>query len=240
MRSTTTLLMGLAFATGCASTTGSSHGVTHREHVGSIQVVFTNASPETMCALHMSFEDQKDFGDNWLPEAGLPTGQSVEFKVKPGKYKATWNTCKTSESKPYYAGTKIGELGIEVDQQTQLFAYIADTIAPTKRAPALGRDYKLVRFQGQAIETIARTAPAKVDAFAAAQADLASRSNAKPAPAAEPVAAAEPAKPDAKPAKLDARDLVDPKARRTTKRGMKPTLDRKHDVAAASVKYGTR
>ncbi len=233
----TTLLMGLAFATGCASTSGSSHGTTHRNHAGSIQVVFTNASPEKMCELHMSFVDQKDFGDNWLPANGLASGKSVEFKVKPGKYKATWSTCKTSDSKPYYAGTRIGELGIEVDQQTQLFAYIADTIAPTKRAPALGRDYKLVRFQGQPIETIANTAPAKVDAFAAAEAGLSSRGNAKPvadAEPAKPVADAEPAKPDdAKPAKFNARDLVDPKARKT-KRAIKPSAER--DAPAPTVK----
>src|SRR5688572_33108020 len=50
----------------------------------------------------------------------ISSGKSIEFKVKPGKYQATWNTCPSGD-KPYYAGTLIGEAAIGVDQQTQLF-----------------------------------------------------------------------------------------------------------------------
>nr|MBA3820588.1 hypothetical protein [Deltaproteobacteria bacterium] len=166
------LVIGLAITGGCAASTGASHGVTYREYVGTTTVVFTNASPEQMCELHMSFEDRRDYGDNWLTPAGLPSGKSIEFQVRPGTYKATWNTCKKSATTPYYAGTATGELAIHVTQQTQLFAYTADVVVPTKRAAALGRDYQVVRFPGQAIEAIAQTAPAKVDAFAAAEAGL--------------------------------------------------------------------
>src|SRR5688500_481376 len=103
MRSTNFVLtLGLVLAGGCAAGAGGARGSTHAQHAGSVQVIFTNATPDKMCDLHMSFEDQKDMGDNWLPEEGLASGKSVEFKVKPGKYQATWATCKNGD-KPYYA-----------------------------------------------------------------------------------------------------------------------------------------
>src|SRR5688572_4437775 len=142
MRSTNLVVMALLV--GCAGGAGGSRGVTHREHLGSIQVVFTNATPDRMCELRMSFEDQKQMGDNWLPEDGLPSGKSIEFKVRHGTYQATWATCKDGD-KPYHAGTLIGELAIGIDQQTQLFAYTADVVVPTKRAAVLTRDYKIVK-----------------------------------------------------------------------------------------------
>lgn len=227
------LTVGLVLTGACATTSGTSRGLTHREHLGSTQVIFTNATPERMCALHMSFDDQQAMGDNWLPAGGLASGKSVEFMVRPGKYQATWNTCKDGD-KPYYAGTLIGETGIAVDQQTQLFAYVADSVPPTKRAPVLGRDYRIVKFSGQPVEPIAKTAHVKVDAFAAAEASLGGKST---------PAKSEPAKPETveKTEKFSAKGIVDPKAKRTTKRAsVRPSLDRKHDVAATNVKYQAR
>ena len=83
------MTLGVVAVTGCASGAGQ----TKRELAGSIKVVFTNASPQPMCDLQMTLEQSSQFGDNWLPAGGVPSGASIEFKVKPGKYKATWSTC---------------------------------------------------------------------------------------------------------------------------------------------------
>jgi hypothetical protein len=189
-----------------------------------------------MCELHMSYDDTKDMGDNWLPAGGVPSGKSIEFKIKPGKYQATWNTC--SEKGSYYAGTLIADTSIGIDdQQTQLFAYVADTIAPTKRAPVLTRDYKIVKFSGQPVGPIDRSAPPPaIDAFAVVEKQLA-RGTAAPSRTAEP-----------RFEKFSAKDFVDPKltkraAFKTTKgkrAKIRPSLDRKHDVAAANVRYRSR
>ena len=229
MRTTNFVLtVGLTLTTACAAGAGGSRGVTHREHVGSTQVIFTNATPQKMCELHMTYDEQRDMGDNWLPEGGLPSGKSIEFKIRPGKYQATWSTCRDGDN-TYYAGTLIADTNINVDdQQTQLFAYIADNVAPTKRAPVLTRDYKIVKFSGQPIGPIDRT-PVKVDAFAVAEASLGPKgAQAKTAP----VAAA--------PEKFSAKGMIDPKAKRTAKRDVRPSLDRKHDVVGSKVKYKTR
>jgi hypothetical protein len=166
----------------------------------------------------MAYDEKRDMGDNWLPEGGLPSGKSVEFKIRPGKYQATWSTCRDGDA-TYYAGTLIADTSIEVDgQQTQLFAYIADNVAPTKRAPVLTRDYKIVKFSGQPIGPIDRTAPpVKVDAFAVAEASLGG-------PKATPPAKTEVA---AQPAKFSAKGMIDPKAKRTAKRDVKPSFARK-------------
>jgi hypothetical protein len=237
MRATNFVLtVGLVLTGACAGA-GSSRGVTHREHIGSVQVIFTNATPDRMCELHMTFDEQRDMGDNWLPEGGLASGKSVEFKVKPGKYQATWNTCKDGD-KPYYAGTLIGDTSINVGQQTQLFTYVADTVAPTKRAPVLGRDYQVVKFSGQPVGPIAKSGPApQRDAFAAVEKEL----GRGVAPA-----KTEPMKFE----KFSAKDMIDPKAKTNAslkikaKQGkrpaVRPSLDRKHDVAASNVRYRTR
>lgn len=224
------LTVGLTLTTACAVGAGGSRGVTHREHVGSTQVIFTNATPAKMCELHMTYDDKRQMGDNWLPEGGLPSGKSIEFKINPGKYQATWSTCQDG-NKTYFAGTLTADTSIDVDgQQTQLFAYVADNVAPTKRAPVLTRDYKIVKFSGQPVGPIDRAAPVKVDAFAQAEAAL---GGPKAAPAkTEPVAA---------PAKFSAKGMIDPKAKRTAKRDvMKPSLNRKHDVVGSKVKYRAR
>ena len=227
------LTVGLVLTGACAGA-GNSRGVTHREHLGSVQVIFTNATPDRMCELHMTFDDKRDMGDNWLPAGGLASGKSIEFKVQPGKYQATWNTCKDGD-KPYFAGTLIGDTSINVGQQTQLFTYVADTVAPTKRAPVLGRDYQVVKFSGQPVGPIATSGPvAKRDAFAAFEKEL---GHGIAPEKTEPV----------KFEKFSAKDMVDPKAKTTSKASKKgkrpavrPSLDRKHDVAASNVRYRTR
>ena len=153
MRSSTRLvLVGVVVGgVGCLAVAPEPRGTTRAQYAGAVPVVFTNASPERMCGLFMSFDQDDDYGDNWLPEEGVPSGGSVQLRVKPGKYKARWDTCKTGKDQPYYAATLWRETAVVVDRQTQLYAYVADAVAPTKRAAAMGRDHRVVRFTGQAI-----------------------------------------------------------------------------------------
>ena len=152
-RSTRLVLVGVAVgASGCLSVAPEPHGTTRAKYAGEVLVMFTNASPERMCGLFMTEDTEDDYGDNWLPVAGVPSGSSIELRVKPGKYKARWDTCKTGKDQPYYAATLWRETAVIVDRQTQLYAYVADAVAPTKRAAAMGRDYRVVRFTGQAID----------------------------------------------------------------------------------------
>ena len=232
MRSTNIVLtVGLLLTGACAAGAGGSRGTTHREYMGSVQVIFTNATPGRMCELHMTFDDQRDMGDNWLPAGGLASGKSAEFRVKSGKYQATWSTCKDGD-KPYFAGTLIGDTSINVGQQTQLFTYVADTVAPTKRAPVLGRDYQVVKFSGQPVGPIGNASPlAPRDRFAEVERELGR--------GAAPLAA--------QPAKFEpfsAKDMIDPKAkakaRKTKRAAVRPSLVRKHDVAASNVNYRAR
>ena len=153
MRSSTSLVsmaMVLGGLIGCGSMMPTeSRGVMRKQLAGTSSVVFTNASPDKMCGLYMSNDRNGKFGDNWLPREGLASGKSIEVKVKPGKYQATWNTCKTI-GKPYFAATLTQETAFAVGEPTQLFAFVADTVAPTKRAAV--RDFhKMIKFQGQAI-----------------------------------------------------------------------------------------
>src|SRR5687768_12562803 len=109
-------LGGLVLSFGCSFTTlGESRGETAREYRGGVPVVFTNATPDRMCGLYMSFDDADAYGDNWLPAGGLAPGKSIDFQVRHGKYKARWDTCRPpSKAKPYYAATLYRELGITV------------------------------------------------------------------------------------------------------------------------------
>lgn len=136
----------------CATTVPEPRGATYAHYAGTVQVIFTNASPDPMCGLYMSFDDDDTYGDNWLPEGGVAAGASVQFRVKSGKYKARWDTCKLGKAKPYYAATLWREMAVSVDQQTQLYAYVADKVAPTARAATMDRDYQVVRFPGQPID----------------------------------------------------------------------------------------
>jgi hypothetical protein len=157
-------LLIAVLASGCAVTAPSSRGVTRAEYQGGVHLVFTNASPAKMCELRMSSDAQPDYGDNWLPEGGLASGASLKLTVRPGTYKAMWSTCPTGSHDGYYAGTLWHDTAVEVSTDTQLYAYVAGTVAPTKHASLLGVDYTVVRFQGQAIgpiaTAIARPAPA--------------------------------------------------------------------------------
>jgi hypothetical protein len=114
--------------------------------------MFTNASPARLCGLFMTDDTDDDYGDNWLPAEGLPSGRSVELRMKPGRYKARWDSCKAGPEQPWFAATLWRETAVVINQQTQLYAFVADAVAPTTRAAAMGRDYRVVRFVGQPIE----------------------------------------------------------------------------------------
>src|SRR5215203_4397360 len=92
-------LLALSLLTGCM-TSFESHGATAKQYAGTVDVVMVNATPEKMCGLYMSYDNDVEYGDNWLPESGLPVGKSVAFKVKPGTYKAKWNSCKDISDAP--------------------------------------------------------------------------------------------------------------------------------------------
>jgi hypothetical protein len=208
-----TLLAIIACAVGCVDVGPGTHGETLKHYAGTVSVVFTNATPNTMCNLSMSADNSDSYGDNWLPAAGLPSGKSIEFHVQPGRYKATWNTCHHQGANPYYAGTLFRERSFEVKKDAlQLFAYIADTVAPTKRAAVVAA-HQMVRFEGMAISA---------DTGRVAE---------KP----EVVAAAAPAEPA--PAHFDAKDWIDAKAA-AKKPAIRPSLKRTHDMAEdARVSY---
>jgi hypothetical protein len=149
MRSLPLVGMSLALA-GCVSMMQEPRGATMKEMAGDVSLVFTNASPDAVCELNLSSDGTDDHGDNWLPTGGLASGKSIDFKVKPGKYKAVWSTCRAA-NKPYYAGTRWREDAVEVRESTQLFAYVASNRAPTSIAPP--RDHhRMVRFAGQSID----------------------------------------------------------------------------------------
>jgi hypothetical protein len=147
--------IGLFVLVGCSTAASQRpHGETLRAYAGGIPLVFTNATPDKMCGLYMSDDGDMDYGDNWLDARGLPSGVSVEMHVKPGTYKARWETCPKKGSLPTFAATLWREMAFEVDHETQLYAYVADSVPPTKRAAVLGRDHVKVMFQGQAVAPI--------------------------------------------------------------------------------------
>jgi len=181
------LLVVALLASGCAVHSSGSRGVTRAEYRGGVKVMFTNASPVTMCELRMSSDAQPEYGDNWLPERGVASGSSIELHVAPGTYKAMWSTCPSGKD-GYYAATLWHETAVAISGDVQLYAYVADGVAPTKHAALLGVDYTVVRFQGQAIGPIVAA-------------------NAHPVkPVEEPVVAAAPV------AKLNAAAFIDPAA----------------------------
>jgi hypothetical protein len=255
---------------GCVSAAAREpRGATKLEMAGNVSLVFTNASPDPVCELSIAPDSRDDYGDNWLPPEGLASGKSADFKVKPGKYKAVWSTCR-APNKPYYAGTMWREMAVDVADATQLFAYVASNVAPTSRAAP--RDFhKLVRFAGQAIdpnppkqaphiardpgEAIATIAPPKP--IITVMPGIAFR---LPAVKAEPIAAPPPPPPPVI-AKLDPRELaqwIDPKAvaevraraaKLQQQRGakatagvmpFKPAAARGHDLGNQAVGYKLR
>src|SRR5215212_11201745 len=107
-------------ACGYAGAGGASHGETLREYRGAVPVVFTNATPDRMCGLYMSFDDADSYGDNWLPAEGLAPGKSLEVKIRSGKYKARWDTCRSPDkAKPFYAATMFRERSVNIAEPTQ-------------------------------------------------------------------------------------------------------------------------
>jgi hypothetical protein len=148
----TILLLALA-TTGCYSTIPESRGVTRASYAGTTHLVFTNATPERMCNLSIASATATSYGDNWLPEGGLASGASIELRIKPGTYHTTWSTCREDFKQPFFAGTLYREFAFTLDrQEAQLYAYISDTVAPTKRAAVLGRQFNVVRAIGQKID----------------------------------------------------------------------------------------
>jgi len=82
------LLAAAVGMSGCVVGAASSdtRGVTRAHYAGPTTVRFTNASPDRMCGFYMTDDAEDSYGDNWLPEAGVPSGGSIDFAVKPGKY----------------------------------------------------------------------------------------------------------------------------------------------------------
>ena len=148
------LLSFLLVLVACAPT--ESHGTTAKEYRGGIPVTFINATPEKLCGLYISYDNDPEYGDNWLPVDGLPVGQSVDFKIKMGTYKARWNNCHDARDMPTvsYAATLVGETAIFLDQPVQLYAFVSDGVPPTKRAVPK-RNLKMVKFIGQTTEITA-------------------------------------------------------------------------------------
>jgi hypothetical protein len=205
-----------------------------------VPVLFTNASPARICSLFMSFDSEDDYGDNWLPAAGLPSGSSVELRIKPGKYKARWDTCRTGKDQPYYAATLWHETAVVVERQTQLYAYVADAVSPTKRAAPMGRDYRVVRFAGQSID--AHPKPYVPGQDPAPQVATPAPDELPPIAGfvglvvldAEQVAARIPVM-----EKFQARDFVDQRTKQPA-RAPQPSLTRKHDLADSAIEYRKR
>lgn len=224
MRSLHVSLIAL-FASGCYSTMTESRGVTRASYAGPTQLVFTNATPARMCNLAIASDAAPSFGDNWLPEGGLASGASIELRVQPGTYKATWSTCRDDYKQPFYAGTLFREFAFTLDrQEAQLYAFVSDSVAPTKRAATLGRQWKLVAAVGQQIDP--------VHPMKAAQPSFAERqvlAGDEPTPIAV-----------ATPAKIDLHDCIDWKlAKQIAKKrpvAAKPKTKgaKRFDVAAAS------
>jgi hypothetical protein len=148
---TISILAFTVTVSGCAMSGSANYGVTRSELKGTASVVFTNATPDPICSMQIQRDGERSFGDNWLP-AQLESGMSVDLKMKPGTYMATWNTCKR-DGRPYHAGTLTAQNAFTIKDgkdAVQLFAYVADTTAPTKRAAP--RDFHtMVRFPGQII-----------------------------------------------------------------------------------------
>ena len=124
------------------------HGATRFEYRGGLEVVFTNATPDAMCGLYLSDDRDLDYGDNWL-DARVPSGASIALRMRPGTYKARWETCPRKGSLPTYSATLWRETGFELERDTQLYAYVAEATPPTQRAAMLDRER--VMFAGQAV-----------------------------------------------------------------------------------------
>jgi hypothetical protein len=126
--------------------------------------VFINATPERLCGLYISFDTEIDYGDNWLPVGGLPVGKELEVKVKPGTYKAKWNSCKDVSDRPTtsYAATLVAGTAFQVSEPLQLYAFVSDGVAPTKRGVPRPK-LKMIKFIGQPTEIAATLPPSPAE-----------------------------------------------------------------------------
>lgn len=133
-----------------------SHGLTAKQYAGAVDVVLVNATPEKMCGLYMSFDTDHEYGDNWLPTAGLPVGKSITFKVRPGTYKAKWNSCSDVSDAPAanYSATLVAGTAFPITEPLQLYAFVSDGTPPTKRGMPVPK-LKMVKFIGQTTELTA-------------------------------------------------------------------------------------
>ncbi len=149
------VLSCLLLAAGCLST-AESRGVTAKEYAGTLPVAFINATPERLCGLYISYDSESEYGDNWLPDGGLPVGETIDLKIKEGTYKAKWNTCKDVRDvgSVNYSATLMGGTAIPITEPLQLYAFVSDGTPPTKRAVPRPR-LKLVKFIGQTTEITA-------------------------------------------------------------------------------------
>lgn len=143
---------------GCSST-GESRGTTAKEYGGPIPVLFINATPEKLCGLYISHDNEAEYGDNWLPVNGLDVGKELQLLVKPGTYKAKWNTCNDARDRPTvnYSATLVGGTAFPIDEPLQLYAFVSDGTPPTKRGVPRPR-MKMVKFIGQTTEIAAGSA----------------------------------------------------------------------------------
>jgi hypothetical protein len=224
-----------------------SRGDTLRKYRGSVAVVFTNATPDRMCGLFMSDDGEDAYGDNWLPAGGLAPGKSLDLQIRTGTYKARWDTCRPDDkAKPFYAATLFRETSFQIKEPTQLFAYVATAMAPTKMAPPRW-DLKMVHFQGQPISQDFLRASASTRHLAHA-----------PRKAPEPPAVprylcrfcvsgapsgieAQFTEPLVEVERVDMSAYVDPRLKRpAAKPVVRPSLRRNHDVAQARVNYRLR
>ncbi len=233
---------------GCVSSSGATEprGATKARYTGAVLVVLTNATPDRMCGFYMTEDLEEEYGDNWLPEAGVPSGGSVQFRVRPGKYKARWDTCKQGKARPYFAATLWREAAVTVQRETQLYAYIADSVAPTKRAAVMGRDYNVVRFPGQAIDPDPKPQPRQqpqtqqVALRAASEPPQIAGFIGRVMLSAEMVAERD-AEPEVPAESFNAREFVDRRARQPAKPApVKPSLNRKHDLSSSGIEYRKR
>jgi hypothetical protein len=214
---------------GCGSTMSTGGGA--REYSGELALVFTNASPDALCRLHMSAADADGYGDNWLPAQGLPSGKSIEFRVKRGTYKARWESCIKDKGIPRLAATLTRDAAFTIDQETQLYAYIADTVSPTSRAAMLDRTYKKVRFQGQSVGPSAQASAQTPEPAPEPDIGPGSGPATKPGPT-------KPGKPQTANASFDG--FVDRSARKPkgkASKGPAPSLRRTHDLANSRAGY---
>lgn len=234
--------LGMSGCVAGALSSSEPRGATYARYKGPVLVMFTNASPDRMCGLYMTDDREEDYGDNWLPAAGVPSGGSVEFRVKPGKYKARWDTCREGSGKPYYAATLWREAAVTVARETQLYAYVADAVAPTRRAQAMGRSYNVVRFPGQAItpDPQPQRPQAQQVALRAATEPTQIAGFIGRVPLSAEMVAARDAEPE--PGGFNAREFVDRNARLTApKQGKpKPSLNRKHELSNSTIEYRKR